>query len=47
MFAEWEMKNQEVVQTREMFGLGIIATWMVILAVVARFDSRSGSKSKD
>lgn len=36
MFAEWEMKNQQIVEEREMFGLLIIAAWMIVLAVVAR-----------
>jgi hypothetical protein len=36
MFAEWEMKNQQIVEEREMFGLGIIAAWMIVLAVLAR-----------
>lgn len=43
MFAEWEMKNQEVLQTREMFGLGIIAVWTALLAVFAWMGSRSAS----
>lgn len=36
MFAEWEMKNQQIVEEREMFGLLIIAAWMVVLAFSAR-----------
>lgn len=44
MFAEWEMKNQQVVQTREMFGLGIIATWMVVLAIVAYVGGKPPSR---
>lgn len=36
MFAEWEMKNEQIVEEREMFGLGIVAVWMIILAVQAR-----------
>lgn len=35
MFDEWEMKNQEVVQTREMFGLCIVGIWMVVVAIMA------------
>lgn len=35
MFAEWEMKNQQVVETREMFGLLIVAGWMLVLMLVA------------
>lgn len=37
MFAEWEMKNAQVRETREMFGLLIIATWMIAMLVVHRF----------
>jgi hypothetical protein len=37
MFAEWEMKNEQVRQTREMFGLLIVATWMVVILLVGRF----------
>ncbi len=36
MFAEWEMKNQQIVEEREMFGLLIVAGWMIVLAVSAR-----------
>jgi hypothetical protein len=36
MFAEWEMKNQQIVEEREMFGLLIIAAWMAVLAFSAR-----------
>jgi hypothetical protein len=43
MFAEWEMKNQEVLQTREMFGLGIIAVWTALLAIFARMGNKSSS----
>jgi len=35
MFASWEMKNSVVEENREMFGLLIVAAWMVVL-VVAR-----------
>lgn len=40
MFDEWEMKNQQVVETREMFGLCIIGVWMTVVAVVAWKASR-------
>jgi hypothetical protein len=32
MFEEFEMKSPEVEQAREAVGLGIIATWMIVLA---------------
>jgi hypothetical protein len=36
MFATWEMKNEQIVEEREMFGLLIVAGWMIVLAVAAR-----------
>ena len=36
MFAEWEMKNEQIVEEREMWGLAIVATWMILLAVTFR-----------
>lgn len=47
MFAEWEMKNQEVLKTREMFGLGIIAVWTTLLAVFAWLGTKSASTRDD
>ena len=35
-FAEWETKTQRVIQVREMFGLVVIAAWMILLATTAR-----------
>lgn len=40
MFDEWEMKNQTVVETREMFGLVIVTGWMIVLAVDAQMARR-------
>lgn len=34
MFASWEMKNAAVEENREMFGLLIVAIWMIVLAIV-------------
>jgi hypothetical protein len=45
MFAEWEMKNQQVLETREMFGLLIIAVWMILLTLVS-FARRSKRSSE-
>ena len=45
MFAEWEMKNQQVVDTREMFGLFIVVGWMAVLTVASlRPSSRNTEK---
>ncbi len=35
-FAEWETKSQRVIQVRDMFGLAVIAVWMILLATTAR-----------
>jgi len=33
MFDQWTMKNQEVVENREMFGLLIVAVWMAVVVI--------------
>ena len=35
-FAEWETRSQRVIQVRDMFGLVVIALWMILLATTAR-----------
>lgn len=35
MFDEWEMKNQQVLETREMFGLLLVVVWMLVLVIAA------------
>lgn len=40
MFSEWEMKNEQIVEEREMFGLWIVAAWMILLSVTAWRDQR-------
>jgi Transmembrane family 220, helix len=35
MFDEWEMKNQQVLETRELFGLLIVTAWMLVLVIAA------------
>jgi hypothetical protein len=35
LFAEWEMRDQAVEETRESYGLLIIAGWMVVLGLRA------------
>jgi len=42
MFGAWEMQNVGIEQSREMYGLLIIAAWMVVLAVRGYRHSRSG-----
>jgi hypothetical protein len=45
MFAEWEMKNQQIVEEREMFGLGIIAAWMAVVWFTTRRKAVSDQRS--
>jgi hypothetical protein len=39
MFGAWEMKDTGVEESREMYGLLIVAGWMVVLTIANR---RSG-----
>jgi hypothetical protein len=41
MFASFEMKNEGIEESREMYGLLIVAAWMAVVLLVAR--RRSGS----
>ena len=34
MFAEWEMKDLRIEEAREMYGLTIVAVWMIVIASV-------------
>ena len=36
MFSAWEMKNVDIEESREMYGLLIIAAWMLVLALRVR-----------
>ena len=42
LFAEWEMRDINVEEAREMYGLLIIAVWMIVIAV-ARSTLRASS----
>jgi len=46
MFATWEMKNEQIVEEREMFGLLIVAVWMIVLALASRKAGRPGAKAE-
>jgi hypothetical protein len=35
MFGDWEMQDPGIEEAREMYGLVIVAVWMVVLAVAA------------
>ena len=41
MFGAWEMKNEGIEKSREMYGLLIIASWMALLSVSAIKKRRS------
>jgi hypothetical protein len=43
MFDEWEMKNQQVLETRELFGLLIVTAWMIVLVIASRTARRPGA----
>lgn len=49
MFAEFEMKNLGVEESREMYGLLIVTAWMAVVAVAARRRGavRQGVKLED
>jgi len=40
MFSAWEMKNAGVEESREMYGLLIVAVWMIVLAVANRSSAK-------
>ncbi len=40
MFAEFEMRNTGVEESREMYGLLIVALWMIVIVVAARRRGR-------
>ncbi len=44
MFATWEMQNEQIVEEREMFGLLIVAAWMIVLAFAARRKPAAAGK---
>jgi hypothetical protein len=45
MFGDWEMQDVRIEEAREMYGLAVVAAWMVVLAVVA-FRRGSGATSR-
>lgn len=36
MFDHWKMENEDVVYGRELFGLLIVASWMLVLTLASR-----------
>ncbi|MGH8017528.1 MAG: transmembrane 220 family protein [Opitutaceae bacterium] len=45
MFDEWDMKNEQVRETREVFGLLIVAGWMLVLAATGIVRARRASEN--
>jgi hypothetical protein len=43
MFGDWEMQDPGIEEAREMYGLAIVAVWMVVLAVAAYRRGARGS----
>ena len=43
MFDEWTMRNEEVLENREMFGLLIVAGWMAVIVATARRGAKPGA----
>ena len=43
LFAEWEMRDLRVEEAREMYGLAIVAAWMLLVAAVGWARWRSSS----
>jgi hypothetical protein len=41
MFSAWEMKNTGIEESREMYGLLIVAVWMIVLTVAAVRGARA------
>ena len=44
MFSAWEMKNTGVEESREMYGLLIVAVWMIVLAFANRRPAKGASR---
>jgi hypothetical protein len=42
LFAEWEMKDVHVEEAREMYGLTIVAVWMIAIATVTWLRAKRG-----
>jgi hypothetical protein len=44
LFAEWEMRNVRVEEAREMYGLAILAVWMIVVAVATLRRDRTSRR---
>jgi len=46
LFAQWEMRDLRIEEAREMYGLAIVAVWMIVIVGVKRVRARTdGSTS--
>jgi len=46
LFAQWEMRDLRIEEAREMYGLAIVAVWMIVIVGVKRVRPRTdGSTS--
>ena len=43
LFAEWEMKDLHVEEAREMYGLAIVALWMIAIAIASWMRAKRAS----
>jgi len=46
LFAEWEMQNVRIEEAREMYGLLIVGTWMIVIAAVGWRRARLSASTK-
>ncbi len=45
MFSAWEMKNISIEESREMYGLLLVALWMAVVAVRAERSTKRAQRS--
>jgi len=41
LFAEWDMRDVRVEEAREMYGLAIVAAWMIVIATAVRARAKT------
>jgi transmembrane protein TMEM220 len=46
LFAEWEMKDLHVEEAREMYGLTIVAVWMIAIATASWLRAKRGATGR-
>jgi hypothetical protein len=45
LFAQWEMRDLRIEEAREMYGLTIVAVWMIVIVAVRRVRARTGGSA--